>query len=138
MGSSEKGNMVPSELKYTEDHEWVLLEDDETGLCGITDHAQHSLGDIVFIEFISNIENCKIEQKDTVAIIESPKAASDIYSPLSGTVVDINRDLEDTPETINSDPYGKGWIFRIKIKDKSELDSLMNADEYMQHITSGE
>jgi len=134
MGSTEKGSIVPQELKYTEDHEWILLEDNTTGLCGITDHAQHSLGDIVFVEFINNIENSKIEKKDTVAIIESPKAASDIYSPVSGTVIEINRDLEDTPETINSDPYGKGWMFRIKIKDMVELDSLMDADQYMDYI----
>jgi glycine cleavage system H protein len=136
MGSDEKGNLVPEELKYTEDHEWILFEDDNTGLCGLTDHAQHSLGDIVFVEFISNIENAVIEKKDTVAIIESPKAASDIYSPVSGTVFEINRDLEDAPETINSDPYGKGWIFRIKIKDTSELDTLMNADQYTDYIKS--
>ena len=111
MGSSEKGNLVPPELKYTEDHEWILLEDDNTGLCGLTDHAQHSLGDIVFIEFISIIENSKIEKRDTVAIVESPKAASDIYSPVSGTLVKLNTELEDSPEAINSDPYGKGWIF---------------------------
>ncbi len=136
MGSSEKGNLVPPELKYTEDHEWILLEDDNTGLCGLTDHAQHSLGDIVFIEFISIIENSKIEKKDTVAIVESPKAASDIYSPVSGTVVKLNRELEDSPEAINSDPYGKGWIFRISIKDISEYETLMNADQYTDYIKS--
>jgi glycine cleavage system H protein len=136
MGSDEKGNLVPQELKYTEDHEWILLEDDNTGVCGLTDHAQHSLGDIVFIEFISNIENSGIEKKDTVAIVESPKAASDIYSPVSGTVVKLNRDLEDSPETINSDPYGKGWIFKISVKDINELDTLMDADQYTEYIKS--
>ena len=134
MGNGEKGSLAPEGLRYTEDHEWILLKDDGTGICGITDHAQHSLGDIVFIEFISGIENAKIEARDSVAIIESPKAASDIYSPVGGTIVDINRVLEDAPETINSDPYGDGWIFKIKLKDKGEIDNLMTADAYLDYI----
>lgn len=136
MGDTDKGTKVPSELKYTEDHEWIMLKDDNTGLCGITDHAQHNLGDIVFVEFLNNILNAGIEKKDTVAIIESPKAASDIYSPVSGTVTDINRDLEDSPEMINSDPYGKGWIFKLKIKNMGEFDALMDSEQYMDYIKS--
>ena len=138
MGSGEKGTKVPADMKYTEDHEWIMIDDDGVGTCGITDHAQHSLGDIVFIEFINNILNAKIESKETVAIIESPKAASDVYSPVSGTIVDINRELEDSPEMINSSPYDEGWIFKIKIKDKSELENLMDPADYLDYIKSGD
>ncbi len=134
MGDTEKGTKVPAELKYSKDHEWIMLNDDKTGLCGITDHAQHSLGDIVFVEFFDSILNAVIEKNDTVAIVESPKAASDIYSPVAGTVIDINRDLEDSPEMINNDPYGDGWIFKIEIKNMGDYDSLMSADQYMEFI----
>lgn len=134
MGDIEKGTKIPAELKYSKDHEWIMLNDDNTGLCGITDHAQHSLGDIVFVEFFDSILNAEIEKNDTVAIVESPKAASDIYSPVAGTVIDINRDLEDSPEMINNDPYGDGWIFKIEIKNMEDFDSLMSADQYMEFI----
>jgi len=138
MSNPEKGMQVPEDLLYTEDHEWIKLNNDGTGICGITDHAQNALGDIVFVEFLSNIVNSKIAKRETVAVVESPKAASDVYSPAAGTILTVNRDVEDSPELINSDPYGKGWLFKIDLEDKNNLPGLLNASDYLKLIKEGE
>ncbi len=117
----------PKELKYTKEHEWIKLEND-IATVGITDFAQEALTDIVFIE-LPEIGK-KVEQLKTVATVESVKSVSDIYSPVSGEVVEINEQLKEHPEIINTEPYGKGWLFKIKIADKKELNSLMSAEEY--------
>jgi len=134
--SNEKGMNVPKDLLYTSDHEWVKIVDDKYGLCGLTDHAQHLLGDIVFTEFVAD-EGGDVNQREAVAIVESPKAAADIYSPVTGTVVSVNRVIEDTPELINESPYGDGWLFKIELADKAELGSLLKPDEYLKLIKEG-
>jgi glycine cleavage system H protein len=119
---------IPADLKYSKSHEWVRDEGDGTVVVGITDHAQEQLGDLVFVE--------PPEAGDTVtageacAVVESVKAASDIYAPVSGEVVEGNQALGDSPEAINEDPYGEGWIMRIRLSDASELDGLLDADAY--------
>lgn len=118
---------VPSELKYTASHEWIAVDGD-TATIGITDHAQDLLGDLVFVELPE--VGVRLEAKGECAVVESVKAASDVYSPLSGEVVEVNEALTDAPETINSDAYGDGWIFKMKIADNSELDALLDADAY--------
>ncbi|MCH8328889.1 MAG: glycine cleavage system protein GcvH [Nanoarchaeota archaeon] len=117
----------PKELKYTKEHEWIKVEND-TATIGITDFAQEALTDIVFVE-LPEIGK-KVEQLKTVATIESVKSVSDIYSPVSGEVIEVNEQLKDYPEIINNDPYGKGWLFKIKLADKNELDKMMSAEEY--------
>ncbi len=118
----------PDELKYTATHEWVRLEEDGTVTVGITDHAQELLGDIVFIELPD--EGAVVNAKDEISVVESVKAASDIYAPLSGEVIAINEDLTDAPETVNSSPYNDGWLCRILPSNPSELEELLDADTY--------
>jgi glycine cleavage system H protein len=137
MSKPEKGMNVPEDLLYTEDHEWIRIIDDNNGICGITDHAQNALGDIVFVEFISNIVHTKVERRETVAVVESPKAASDVYAPASGTILNINRKVEDAPELINQDPYGEGWLFKIEIADKSSLQNLLKPSDYLKQTKGG-
>jgi len=117
---------VPENLLYRDTHEWVNVEDVAT--VGISDFAQQQLGDITFVE-LPEIDQ-EISQNDEVAVVESVKAASDIYSPVSGKVVELNEALEDRPELVNSDPYGEGWLFKVELSDDSELDALMKAEEY--------
>jgi len=118
---------VPSNLRYTSDHEWVLLEGD-TAKVGITDHAQEELTDVVFVELPDEGRTC--DAGDPIAVVESVKAASDIYAPLVGEIVIGNADLEGDPALINTDPYGAGWIFSIRLKDPSSVEGLMDADAY--------
>lgn len=120
----------PDDLKYASSHEWVKINDDETVTVGISDHAQAALGDIVFVE-LPELETV-VAAKDEIAVVESVKAASDIYSPISGEVVEINEALIDSPEIVNSDPYEQGWIFRLKPSDIAELDELMEAESYKE------
>lgn len=120
---------IPEDLRYAEDHEWILVDGD-VAMIGITDYAQDQLGDIVFVELPD--EDDSLEQGDSFGVVESVKAASDLYLPVGGTVVEVNYELEDTPEAINSDPY-EAWIVKIKLSDPSELEELMNADEYKEH-----
>lgn len=122
----------PTELKYAETHEWVRLEDDGTVVVGITDHAQDALGDIVYVELPEVGTNA--DSGGEVAVVESVKAASDIYSPVSGEIVEINSGLEDEPETVNQSPYGDGWLFRVKLADPEDIESLMDADGYKSMI----
>ena len=116
-----------SEVKYSKEHEWIKLEDD-TATIGITKHATEMLGDIVFTELPEKGSN--VEKDGTAGVVESTKAASDVYTPVSGEVVDTNQAIVDDPSKINQDPENTAWFFKLKIKDKSELDSLMNKDEY--------
>ena len=127
---------IPEDCKYTKDHEWVRLDDELTATCGITDHAQEMLTDIVFVE-LPDVDR-EITQGQQVAVVESVKAVSDVYAPVSGRIIDINSELENSPELLNRDPYGEGWIFKIEIKSKNELDELMDAGEYSDHVESGE
>jgi glycine cleavage system H protein len=119
---------TPTELKYAASHEWARLEEDGTVTVGISDHAQQALGDVVFVEAPDIGDD--LDAGGEAGVVESVKAASDIYSPVSGEVVAVNEMLEDAPETINEDPYGEGWMFRIKPADVSELDELLNAEAY--------
>ena len=116
-----------SDVKYSKEHEWIVLEGDEATI-GITKHATEMLGDIVFAELP---EKGSIVEKDgTAGVVESTKAASDVYTPVSGEVIDINQTIVDDPSKINEDPEGTAWFFKLKLKDKSEMDSLMNKEEY--------
>jgi glycine cleavage system H protein len=119
---------IPAELLYRESHEWVRDEGDGTVVVGISDHAQNALGDMVFVELPE--PGMSYEQGDACAVVESVKAASDIYAPLDGEVVEANGALEDAPELVNSDPYGDGWLFRMIPSDPSQLDSLLSAESY--------
>lgn len=124
---------IPSDLKYRDSHEWVRDDDEGDGVVvGISDHAQAELGDMVFIELPE--PGMSYAQGDACAVVESVKAASDIYAPISGEVVEVNESLEDDPGLVNSDPYGDGWLFRMEPSDASELDGLMDAEEYSDSI----
>ena len=125
----------PTELKYAETHEWVRVEDDGTVVVGITDHAQDALGDIVYIELPEVGTNADAGAE--IAVVESVKAASDIYSPISGEIVEINSSLDDQPETVNQSPHGDGWLFRIQISDAEDLQDLMDADGYQSMVDEG-
>jgi|TARA_B110000444_G_scaffold261080_1_gene310940 glycine cleavage system H protein len=121
-------NIDPSSLKYAASHEWARDEGDGTVIIGISDHAQESLGDVVYVELpqLGTI----LSAGDEAGVVESVKAASDIYTPVSGEIVGTNEQLEEQPEVINGSPYEDGWLFIVKMSDPDELDSLMNADEY--------
>ena len=119
---------VPENLLYTETHEWVKKNEDGSVTIGVTDHAQSLLGDLVFVELPA--VSSALAHGDEVAVVESVKAASDVYSPLSGEVIAINQTLESNPEFINVDPYQKGWLFQLRLSDPTELDSLMKAQDY--------
>jgi glycine cleavage system H protein len=119
---------VPGDLKYTKSHEWVRIEDDGTAVVGITDHAQAALGDLVFVE--TPEVGATFDAGDACAVVESVKAASDVYSPLAGEVVDANGDLADTPALVNQDPYGDGWIMRLRLDDADEVEDLLDASDY--------
>lgn len=118
---------VPDNLRYTSDHEWVLLEGDVAKV-GITDHAQEELTDVVFVELPDEGRSCDAE--DPVAVVESVKAASDIYAPIAGEIVEGNAGLEADPSLANTDPYGGGWIFKIRVSDTTAVEALMSPDDY--------
>ena len=119
---------IPAELRYVKSHEWIRLEDDGTVTIGVTDHAQEALGDVVFVELPE--VGAELAVEDESGVVESVKAASDIYAPISGQVLAINEALEDSPELVNSDPYTEGWFFRMKPSEPAELEELMDADSY--------
>jgi len=123
---------IPAELKYTKDHEWVRIEDDEA-VIGITDFAQSELGDIVFVEVETEGES--IESEEIFGSVEAVKTVSDLFMPLSGEVLSFNSELEDAPEVVNSDPYGAGWMIRVKLSDPSEVDTLLSAEQYKDLIS---
>ncbi|MDR4987530.1 MAG: glycine cleavage system protein GcvH [Bacteroidales bacterium] len=118
---------IPDNLKYTKDHEWVKIDGD-TATIGITDFAQHELGDIVFVEVDTVGET--LDQEETFGTIEAVKTVSDLFMPVSGEVLEFNEALEDAPDIINKDPYGDGWIIKVKVSDESEQEDLLTADEY--------
>ena len=122
---------VPAELKYTKEHEWIRVEGEEAYV-GITDYAQSQLGDIVFVEVETEGDN--LEAGDTFGSIEAVKTVSDLYMPVSGEVLEFNSELEDQPDLVNKDPYGKGWIIKVKVEDEAQLDGLLNADAYKASI----
>ncbi len=119
---------IRNELKYVASHEWIRDEGDGTVTIGITDHAQDLLGDVVFVELPE--VGADVSAGDDAGVVESVKAASDVYVPVSGEIAEVNALLEDSPELVNSDPYGDGWFFRIKLSDASELDGLLDAEAY--------
>ena len=122
---------VPDNLYYTKEHEWIRVEGDEI-VIGITDHAQNALTDIVYIELPDSGDIC--EDMGEFAIVESVKSASPIYAPLAGEITAVNDSLEDTPELMNTDPYGDGWIIKMRLADASEISGLMSADDYRAEI----
>mgnify|MGYP001819059090 FL=1 len=121
---------IPAELKYAASHEWARLEEDGSVTIGISDHAQDALGDVVYVEHPEVGQQVAAQQE--AGVVESVKAASDIYAPISGTVVAVNESLEDTPELVNQDPYGDGWFFRIEPDNASDLDDLLDAEAYSE------
>lgn len=123
--------MYPEQFRYTKEHEWVRLEGD-TGTIGITDHAQHELGDIVFID-LPKI-GARVEAGQTLGSVESVKAVSDIYSPLTGEVIEINEALAEAPEKLNADPHGEAWLAKMKIDDPAQVSALMSAADYQAYI----
>ena len=119
---------IPTELKYASSHEWARLEEDGTVTVGISDHAQQALGDVVYVEHPEVGQT--VSAGAEAGVVESVKAASDIYAPVSGTITEINEALEDAPETVNQDPYGDGWFFKIEAEDASQLEDLLDATAY--------
>ncbi|GIM50072.1 glycine cleavage system protein GcvH [Capnocytophaga stomatis] len=122
---------IPSELKYTKDHEWVRIEGD-LAVVGITDFAQKELGDIVYVEV--ETEGEVLDREEVFGTVEAVKTVSDLFLPLSGEIVSFNDALEQEPEKVNSDPYGEGWMIKIKFSDASEIDALLSAEEYIELI----
>ena len=126
---------VPAELKYLSTHEWVLIEDN-IATVGVSDHAQELLGDLVYVELPD--EGSSVSAGDSVGVIESVKAASDTYAPVTGEVIDVNGELEDSPERINSDPYGDGWMYKIQMEDAEEVSDLLDSEAYAESIADEE
>ena len=128
-----EGNMNPEELHYSREHEWVKMESAGVAIVGVTDYAQEQLGDIVFVYFPADLKT--VEQFKSFGEIESPKAVSELFAPVSGQVIEANEMLQDHPELVNEDPYGTGWMLKIKLTKTSELDNLMDSKEYQSLIT---
>ncbi|MBV8358498.1 MAG: glycine cleavage system protein GcvH [Deltaproteobacteria bacterium] len=122
---------APPGLRYSKEHEWVAAEE-TVATIGITDHAQEQLGEIVYVELPSIGE--KVSKDDPFGVVESVKAVSDIYAPVSGTVLEVNEDLAESPEVVNEDPYGDGWLIKVRISDPADLDDLMDNEEYEQMV----
>ena len=127
---------TPSDLKYTKSHEWIRDNGDGTVTLGITDHAQELLGDLVFVEVPE--AGTGVEAGAEIAVVESVKAASDVYSPVSGEVIEVNEDLVDSPEMVNEQPYDGGWIYKLKLSNASELDGLLNEEAYQEVVEADE
>lgn len=126
---------IPEELKYSKDHEWVSVNGD-VATVGITDYAQQSLGDVVYVEMPNEGDN--FNAHDAFGSVESVKAVSEIFTPVSGEVVETNADLNDAPEVVNDDPYGDGWMVRVKMDNAGELDGMLSAEEYEEYLKSEE
>ncbi|MDF1821057.1 MAG: glycine cleavage system protein GcvH [Alcanivoracaceae bacterium] len=123
---------IPAELRYASSHEWIHLEQDGTAVIGITEHAQDAMGDLVYVEMPD--VGAELAAGDEAGVVESVKAASDIYAPVAGEVIAINEKLEDEPELVNNDPYNDGWLFKLKVSDPSELENLLDADAYAAQL----
>lgn len=124
---------LPPELRYSKTHEWIRKEDDDIFIIGITEHAQHLLGDMVFVELPTLDES--VNESEEIGVLESVKAASDLISPMNGKVIEVNQQLEDNPALVNADPYGSGWLIKLKADDENQFNALLNADEYAQHVS---
>ena len=122
---------IPDDLKYASTHEWIRVNENGVATVGISDHAQDALGDIVFVDLPE--PGAIVNAKDEIAVVESVKAASDLYSPISGEIIEVNEVLAEAPETVNAGPYENGWFLKMTINDKAELDELMDADAYSDH-----
>lgn len=123
---------IPSELKYTKDHEWIKIEDN-IAIVGITDFAQGELGDIVYVD-VDTLDDT-VEEGEVFGSVEAVKTVSDLFMPLTGEVIELNEELEDEPELVNTDPYNKGWMIKIEISDSSQIDNLLDAEAYKSLIT---
>lgn len=123
---------IPGNLRYAKTHEWIRLDDDGTATVGITDHAQDAMGDLVYVQ-LPEVGEIKTAGDET-GVVESVKAASDIYSPVDGEVIEVNSTLEDTPELVNEDPYERGWLFKLRVNDAAQIDSLLTADQYQSQL----
>lgn len=123
---------IPAELQYTASHEWIRKEDDGSYVIGMTEHAQELLGEMIFID-LPDVGD-EVNAGDDIAVIETVKSASDLYSPLSGEIIAVNEELDDSPEIVNADAYGDGWLFRIMPTDLAELDDLLDADGYLEVV----
>ena len=122
---------IPENLKYTKEHEWIKLENDIATI-GISDYAQHALTDIVFVELPE--AGKKVEQLKPLCVVESVKSVSDVFAPMSGEVVEVNKELSEKPESINQDPYGAGWVVKLKISNTDEINNLMSPEEYKKYL----
>lgn len=127
---------IPAELRYASSHEWIHLQEDGIAVVGISDHAQDAMGDLVYVELPD--VGAQLAAADEAGVVESVKAASDIYAPVAGEVVEVNEKLEDEPELVNNDPYNDGWLFKLKINDPAELESLLDADAYAAQLEAEE
>ncbi len=127
---------IPEDLKYIESHEWVRLEEEDIATVGITDHAQEALGDIVFVELPEIGDLLNVD--DASGVVESVKAASDLFSPIAGEVIDTNDDLIDKPELINDSPYSEGWLFKVRLAEDCNLDDLLTAEQYAEKLEEEE
>ena len=123
---------IPSELKYSKEHEWVRIDEDGHAIVGITDHAQELLGDMVYVELPEVGTNVAVE--DETGVVESVKAASDVYAPVSGEIIEVNEELADEPESINSEPYEGGWLYKVALANESDIEELLTPDEYADLI----
>ena len=123
----------PEDLKYTKEHEWIRINDDDTATIGVTDFAQSELGDIVFVEL--EFEGFEFEKDDVFGTVEAVKTVSELFAPVDGEIVEINEELEMEPELVNDDPYGDGWMVKISVSDPSQLEDLMDVDEYKEIVS---
>ncbi|PHQ23860.1 glycine cleavage system protein H [Marinobacter guineae] len=127
---------IPADLKYIETHQWVRVSDDGTATVGITDFAQEQLGDVVYIG-VPDV-GATVNGGEEAGVAESVKSASDVFSPVTGEVIEVNESLEDEPEKVNEDPYGDGWLYKVKLVDAGELDGLMDSTAYAEHVAAEE
>ena len=123
---------IPGNLRYAKSHEWVRLEGDGTATVGISDHAQDAMGDLVYVQ-LPEVGEQKVAG-DEAGVVESVKAASDIYSPVDGEIIEVNTQLEDTPELVNEDPYDRGWLFKLRLNDAQQVEELLSADQYQNQL----
>lgn len=123
---------IPGNLRYAKTHEWIRLEGDGTATVGITDHAQDAMGDLVYVQ-LPEVGEQKTAGDET-GVVESVKAASDIYAPVDGEVIEVNTALEDTPELVNEDPYDRGWLFKLRVNDEQQVEDLLTADQYQAQL----
>lgn len=122
----------PENLRYTEEHEWVRLEDDNIAYIGITDYAQGELGDVVYVD-VTELDE-ELDKNDVFGTVEAVKTVSDLYMPVAGTVLEVNEDLEEDPEKVNNDPYGEGWMIKIKVNDPADLEELLDSSAYQETL----